>query len=118
MNIEYRTSDLEEKCNDLKKAKRSYGSRAGEKLCAIINFIENATCLQDVNSMRLYNLHPLLGNMKDYYSIYVNKTRPACRLIFLPLDDNKRKWAITDKSIIYNNTKNIFVEEVSNQHYE
>lgn len=118
MNIEYRTSDLEKKCNDLRKAKKTYGPKAGEKLCATINFIKSATCLQDVNSVPLYHLHPLSGSMKDHYSIYVNKTRPACRLIFLPLDNNKRKWATTDISIIYNNTKNIFVEEVSNQHYE
>lgn len=118
MNIDYRTSSLKKKCTDLKEAKKTYGSKTGVKLCAIINFIENATCLQDVNSMPSYNLHPLFGDKQGYYSIYVNKTRPACRLIFLPLDDNKEKWKAKDISIIYNGTKNIFVEEVSNQHYE
>ena len=83
---------------------------------ALINLLENAETLNDINAMQIYNLHHLLGKRKGEYALDLGR-RLGYRLIITPLDDNGNKWKEKDINVMYKSTKIVLILEVSN-HYE
>lgn len=86
------------------------------KLHSLINIIENASNLYDINSLRIYNLHPLKGDMKGKFALDLGR-KEGFRLVITPLDSNYKEMNENDINVLYKSTKIIIVMEVSN-HYE
>lgn len=87
-----------------------------EKLHALINLLESAENLDDVNAMKVYNLHPLQGKREGQFALDLGR-KLGFRLIIIPLDDNENTWDKVDINTIYKSTRITLVWEVSN-HYE
>ena len=116
IKIEYKNKKLKKICEDFKQAKKILPLKVAEELHSLINLFNSSETLDDINILKIYNLHSLKGKIESEYSLYLGKTS-GFRLIILPLDDNQNKWNTKDINIIYKETRIILILEVSN-HYE
>lgn len=116
IEIQYKTKQVEKVCKDFKLAKKKFNERVAEKLHAMINLLENANNLNDINMMRIYNLHQLEGKRKGQYALDLGRSL-GYRLVLIPLDENGNPYEEDDINILYSSTKIILIWEVSN-HYE
>ena len=64
IEIQYKDKKVEKLCIDLKKAKKDLPANVAEKLHALINLIESADNLKDIDELQIYHLHPLHGHEK------------------------------------------------------
>jgi len=103
-------------CCDIREARKEVGPRVADKLISLINFIESAENLIDINNVPTYNLHPLSGNRKGQYAIDLGR-KLGWRLIIIPEDMDGNKIENDDINILYKSTSVVLVWEVSN-HYE
>lgn len=116
MNIHYRNNRTSRLCTDLIYARKKL-NRYSEDLLSLINFIENATDLNDVAVMQKYHLHPLKGKNKGKFSLDIAGRSIGWRLVIIPLDEQGNCWDTSDVNIIYKSTTAIIAWEVTN-HYE
>lgn len=116
MELHYRNHKLDELCHDFRKAKKELGQQEAERLLALINLLESAECLYDIERMRVYHLHPLYGDRKGEYALDLGR-RSGGRLIIIPLGTDGEPWKEKDAVTMYKTTKIILVWEVS-KHYE
>jgi len=84
---------------------------------ALINILESAENLQDINVLKIYRLHPLRGDREGQYALDIAGRRSGYRLIIVPLDDCGNEWTESDVSILYRATRIVIIWEVSN-HYD
>nr|WP_125713619.1 type II toxin-antitoxin system RelE/ParE family toxin [Companilactobacillus kedongensis] len=119
MKLKYGTKKVEKLCTNLKKSRRELGSRTADVLFGLINLLESSESLEDVNALRIYKLHKLAGNRKNYYALDIDGRFSSYRLIIQPLDKNDTV-IVNDKNLnlklFYSSINIIKVEEVSN-HY-
>lgn len=116
IDIHYRDKTVKKVCTDIKKAQKIYNKIVAEKLHSLINLLENAETLHDINAMQIYNLHPLHGDRKGQYALDIGR-RLGYRLIIIPLDENGNEFERKDVNIIYKATKVVLAWEVT-KHYE
>ena len=117
IKVQYKDNKVKKLCTNLKYAKKDLPAHIAEKLHALINFIENADNLKDIDQYQIYYLHPLKGKRIGQFALDIAGRRAGYRLIIIPLDENGNEWKETDINIIYRSTRVIIVWEVSN-HYE
>lgn len=117
IKIQYRDKKVEKLCKDLKKAKKELLVIVAEKLHALINLIESADNLKDIDEMQIYHLHPLRGKREGQYALDVAGRRSGYRLVIIPLDIDGYEWKEKDINVVYRLTEVIVAWEVSN-HYE
>ncbi|BDR57470.1 hypothetical protein [Xylocopilactobacillus apis] len=86
---------------------------------SLVNLLESAENLQDINLFRIYNLHKLSHDRKDKYALDINGRRSGYRLIIQPINIDGTKFINKGDNLIefYREVEIIGVEEVSN-HYE
>ncbi len=116
MEIVYHSKKVEKQCTSFKEAKKEFGERIATKLMAKINFIEEATCLNDLIQMT-YNFHSLSGKRDGEFAIDVASRRDPYRLILVPLDDEGNRFVPCHIDKIANVSKVVLILEVS-KHYE
>lgn len=115
--IGYGNAKTKKLCTDSKHAKRELGEPVAEKLASLINFVENATSLNDIAAIRHYNLHDLKGNRENQFAIDVDGRKCKYRLVVIPdppLKEDEDKLDFNSKCKVI---KCIIILEVSN-HYE
>lgn len=117
IEIQYKDKKVEKLCTDLKKAKKDLPANVAEKLHALINLIESADNLKDIDELQIYHLHPLQGKREGQYVLDVAGRRAGYRLAIIPLDANGNEWKEKDVNVVYKATEVIIAWEVSN-HYE
>ena len=117
IEIKYKNKKVEKLCTDLKKAKKDQPANVAEKLHALINLIESADNLKDIDELQIYYLHPLQGKREGQYALDVAGRRAGYRLVIIPLDANGNEWKEKDVNFVYKATEVIIAWEVSN-HYE
>ena len=117
IEIQYKDKDVKKLCTDLKKAKKELPAIVAEKLHALINLIESADNLKDIDEMQIYHLHPLQGKREGQYALDVAGRKAGYRLIIIPLDADGNEWKEKDVNVVYKSTEVIIAWEVSN-HYE
>ena len=113
MDIQYKNNKIRNICTDLTSAKKKINIYS-EKLHSLINVIENAKTLKDIDAMRIYYLHKI---NKDEFALDIAGRRVPWRLIIIPLDEKRDRWKTNDINIIYKSTKALIIWEVS-KHYE
>jgi proteic killer suppression protein len=84
---------------------------------ALINLIESADNLKDIDELQIYHLHPLHGQREGQYALDVAGRKAGYRLVIIPLDADGNEWKEKDVNIVYKATEVIIAWEVSN-HYE
>jgi proteic killer suppression protein len=85
-------------------------------LISLVNFIESAANLQDVNNVPINNLHPLIGKRKGQYAIDLGR-KSGWRLIIIPEDEDGNRIENNNINVLYESTNIVLIWEVSN-HYE
>ena len=80
---------------------------------AMINLLENARSLNDIDALRIYHVHQLSGDRKGLIAIDLGR-KLGYRLIVCPLDHNNDRSVL---SVWYESIVSVSIEEVSN-HYE
>jgi proteic killer suppression protein len=116
MQINYKSSKLQELCSDIRKATKAFNADVAEKLLYAVNFIEMAESLMDVRNYPPFHFHQLKNNKKGLCSIYLGK-KLGYRLLVIPLLNGEKA---TPEEIFGSKAveiKIIKIEEVSN-HYE
>lgn len=117
IKIQYHDKKVEKLCKDLKKAQKELPAVVAEKLHALINLIESAENLRDIDEMQIYHLHSLQGRREGQYALDIAGRKSGYHLLITPLDADGNEWKEKDRNVVYNSTKVIIVWEVSN-HYE
>lgn len=85
------------------------------KLLAMENAVQRATSLQDIACLPQYHFHPLQGNRKGEWSLYVGRT--GYRVTLIPCDEEGKKITSGDIIAQCKMIKVVLVTGVSN-HYE
>ena len=101
----------------MKKAKKDLPANIAEKLHALINLIESADNLKDIDELQIYHLLPLHGQREGQYALDVAGRKAGYRLVIIPQDADGNKWKEKDVNVVYKSTEVIIAGEVSN-HYE
>lgn len=117
IEIKYKDKKVEKLCTDLKKAKKDLLANVAEKLHALINLIESADNLKDIDELQIYHLHPLYGQREGQYALDVAGRKAGYHLVIIPLDPDGNEWVEKDVNVVYKATEVIIAWEVSN-HYE
>ncbi|MEE0830991.1 MAG: type II toxin-antitoxin system RelE/ParE family toxin [Longicatena sp.] len=117
IKILYHDKKLEALCTDIRKAKQKFPQKIAEKLYALLTLIDSADCLNDINMMRRYHLHPLKGERDGQFAVDIDGRTSGYRLILVPLKNEDEYWCENDITVVYQSTKVLLILEVSN-HYE
>ena len=115
--LQYQNKKCKRLCTDYSHAQKEIDKRVAEKLHALINYLENASCLYDVACINKYHLHLLHGDHKGLFSVDIVSRDNPWRLILLPLDKSGNRWEIKDINGMYQATSAVLLLEVS-KHYE
>lgn len=112
--MQYKTNKVQKLCTDLKKATKKLGKDTALSLHSLINFLESATDLQEVNIIGAYHLHALIGNKTGLYALDIAGRKSSYRLIIKPLNNIDKADNLTS---FYRSINIIGIEEVS-KHYD
>lgn len=115
MIIKYRNKTVEQQFCSKYQKKWRYPEQVKEKLKAAVNFIEQADSLLDIINYPPFHFHPLLGNRKGEWSIYLGRT--GYRITLVPCDDKGQEIRGGDIVAQCKVIKIVVITEVSN-HYE
>ncbi len=119
IELHYRTRKVEKVCTDLKKAQKTYSQRVATALFGLLNVLRAAENLNDINNLRIYNLHHLQGSRLGEFALDIDGRSSGYRLIFVPLADSRQPVMEERDNLtyFYSRIKIIEIQEVSN-HYE
>lgn len=115
MKILYKNKTAEKQFSPKYQNKWKYPEIVKMKLLSIENAICQATCLQDIVRLPQYHFHPLKGDRKHEWSIYVGNT--GYRVSLIPCGDDDVEIISGDIMAQCKAIKVVLVTEVSN-HYE
>lgn len=115
MEILYKNKTVERQFSSKYKNKWRYPEQVKTKLQATENAFKAATSLQDIANYKPFHFHPLKGDRKDEWSIYLGNT--GYRVALIPCDDNGNTITSGDIIAQCKIIKVVLVTEVSN-HYE
>lgn len=115
MTIYYKSKAVEKQFSAKYKKSWRYPELVKKKLEATENFIKSALSFQDIVNYPPYHTHPLKGNRKGEWSIYLGNT--GYRVTMIPCDDAGNEIVEGDIIAQCKFVKIVLVTEVSN-HYE
>ena len=92
-------------------------ANVAEKLHALINLIESADNLKDINELQIYIIYILCKVNEKASTLWMWLRRAGYRLVIIPLDADGNEWKEKDVNVVYKATEVIIAWEVSN-HYE
>ena len=61
---------------------------------ALINLIESADNLKDIDELQIYHLHPLHGQREGQYALDVAGRKAGYRLVIIPLDADGNDYCV------------------------
>ena len=82
----------------------------------MLNLLESAENLYDVDRMRIYHLHALQGDRQGQYALDLGR-KSGYRLIVVPLKSEEDSEPEAEQMLMYKTCEIILVWEVS-KHYE
>lgn len=118
MKYEYSPPKLKENYENEKYMKKKYGKAISDGMLMVIGALDAAENAYDLKSNIFYYLEHKKGNLKNYYSLSLDKKKSKWRLLIQMLDedgnvlqpdDNEKKFL---KSV-----KKIRIKEIS-EHYD
>lgn len=115
MTICYKSKTAEKQFSSKYKKTWRYPEIVKKKLEAAENFILNASSLQDIANYPPFHFHPLKGDRKNEWSIYLGNT--GYRVTMIPCDDEGNEIIEGDIIARCRSIRIVLVTEVSN-HYE
>jgi Plasmid maintenance system killer protein. len=117
--LKYKTKKAEKLCTNLKKSRKELGTRVSDALFGLINLLETSESLEDINALRIYKLHKLVGNLKGLYALDIDGRSSSYRLVIQPLN-NSNEIIMNNENLeirqFYRSVNIIKIEEVS-KHY-
>ena len=115
MKIIFKNLKVEKDFSSKYASKWKYPEIVKRKLAATENAILQATSLQDIINYSPFHFHPLKGDRKTEWSIYLGNT--GYRVTLIPCDENEEPIIKGDIIAQCKVIKIVLITEVSN-HYE
>jgi plasmid maintenance system killer protein len=117
MKYEFSPSKLKEKYEDEKYMKKKYGLAISEGMLMFLGALEAAENAYDIKSNLFFYMEHKKGNLKDYYSISLDKKKSKWRLLIQMIDENDNILQPTDNEKMFlKSVKKIKIKEIS-EHY-
>ena len=123
MELVYSNDKTEEQCTSMKVARRLFdGNEAlAKSLMARINALKQADTIKDIIVMPTFHFHKLKNkdrrDLEGYFGIDVKSRKEPWRIIWEPLDENKRPYVPCNIDEIAQTVRIVEITEVS-KHYE
>ncbi|MFC6176233.1 hypothetical protein ACFQAV_05245 [Companilactobacillus huachuanensis] len=117
--MKYRSRRVEKICTNLKKSRKELGLKTADALFGLITLLESSASLEDINALRIFRIHKLIGDRKNYYALDIDGRSSGYRLIIQPIGVNGETIANNENlelRFFYSSINIIEVEEVS-KHY-
>lgn len=90
MILKYEPLRIEEKYKDIKWLQKKYNKEIANGMEKFLNFAKAAENAYDIKTMPSFYMEHLKGNMKDSYSISVDKKKSKWRLILQMLNNEEQ----------------------------
>ena len=118
MKIEYQPPKLKENYENEKFVKKKYGPLIMEGMVMFLNAVEAATNAYDIKCLSRFQMEHKKGNIKQYYSVTLDKKKSKWRLMLQMLDENDNVVEPTDNEKEFlQGIKKIRIRELSD-HYD
>lgn len=116
MNKEYQPPSLQNNYENEKYVKRKYGPQIAQGMSMFLNAVEAATNAYDIFCLRRFFMEHKKGNLKEFYSISLDKKKSKWRLMIQMLDENGNVLEPTDNEQAFlKSVKKIRIKEL--KHY-
>ena len=117
MIYEYEPSQLKKLYENERKMKAKYGPKISFGMISLLNVLEAATNAYDLKCTVFFYMKHLKGNLKEYYSLSLDKKKSKCRLLIQMLDENGKVLIPNDNEKEFlKKIKRIRLKELS-EHY-
>lgn len=119
IELRYRNHAVEKLCTNLKASRKKLGARTAEALFGLVNLLESAENLEDVNILRNRHIHRLSGTRQGQYAMDIEGRANSYRLLVQLLDDNEDAAENIENvslTLFYSKIQIVKIEEVS-KHY-
>lgn len=117
MKYEYDSDKLRKNYEDEKHMTRKYGKTISDGMIKFLCVLEAADNAYDIKSNNFLFMEHKHGNLKEYYSISLDKKKSKWRVMIQMLDENVKVLVPTDNEKEFlKSIKNIKIKELS-EHY-
>ena len=106
MDYEYINQSTKRKYESEKSMQKEYGKAIAEGINKFLQAVYSAKNAYDIKSLPTFFMEHLKGNLKEYYSVSLDKKKSKWRLMIQMLDENNR--VITPTS-----NENLFLKSVT-----
>lgn len=123
MELLYISEKIKTQCTSLKVAKKLFGGDMilATSLLARINALESAETIKDIIVQPTFHFHNLANkngrDLEGFFAVDVKSRREQWRIIFQPLDENKKPYQPCYIDQISSHVRIVEITEVS-KHYE
>lgn len=118
MKYEYSPSKLKEDYEDERYMKKTYGKAIFDGMIMLLGAIEAAENAYDIKSSMFFFMEHKKGNLKEYYSLSLDKKKSKWRVLIQMLDENDNVLQPTENEKEFlKSIKKIRIKELS-EHYD
>ena len=105
MKYEYEPPQLKKIYENERKMKAKYGPKISLGMILLLNALEAATNAYDIKCNIFFYMEHLKGNLKEYYSLFLDKKKSKWRMLIQMLDEN-------GKALIPNDNEKEFLKSI------
>lgn len=118
MKFEYKPPGLKDDYENERIMKKKYGDRIAVGMLKFLGALEAATNANDLKRLPVFFMEHKKGNLKEYYSVSLDKKRSKWRLMIQMIDENGKVLVPTDNETEFlKSIKIIRIKEMS-EHYD
>ena len=117
MKYEYSPSKLKEDYEDEKYMKKKYGKAISDGMVMLLGALDAAENAYDIKSNVFFYMEHKKGNLKEYYSLSLDKKKSKWRVLIQMIDEDGNVLLPTDNEKEFlKSVKRIRIKELS-EHY-
>ncbi len=117
MKYEYSPQRLKKEYEDERRMKKKYGNHISKGMVIFLNIIDASENAYSIKNKDFLFMEHLKGNLKEYYSISLDKKKSKWRLLIQMLDDDGNVLIpCDDEKAFLKSVKKIRIKELS-EHY-
>jgi len=119
MLYEYRPSNLKNDYENEKWMKKKFGASIAEGMVKLIGALDAAENAYDIKATPSFFMEHKKNNLKEYYSISLDKKKSKWRLMIQMLDENDKVCVPTSNEVEFlKSIKKIRIREISDHYAE
>lgn len=118
MKFEYKPPGLKDDYENERIMKKKYGDKIAVGMLKFLGALKAATNANDLKRLPVFFMEHKKGNLKEYYSVSLDKKRSKWRLMIQMIDENGKVLVPTDNETEFlKSIKIIRIKEMS-EHYD